>query len=43
MAMDRATGEMHGLGIDLGKELAKRLDVPFEQVGYQRIAEVSRP
>jgi polar amino acid transport system substrate-binding protein len=31
---------MHGLCIDLGKELARRLDVAFEQVGYQRIAEV---
>jgi len=40
MVRDRGTGEMHGLCIDLGKELAKRLDVPFEQVSYQRIAEV---
>jgi polar amino acid transport system substrate-binding protein len=40
MARDRETGEMHGLCIDLGKELARRLDVAFEQVGYQRIAEV---
>jgi polar amino acid transport system substrate-binding protein len=40
MATDSKTGEMHGIGIDLGKELAKRLDVPFEQVTYQRIAEV---
>ena len=40
MARDRGTGEMHGLCIDLGKALAKRLDVPFEQVSYQRIAEV---
>jgi polar amino acid transport system substrate-binding protein len=40
MALDRATGEMHGLGVDLGKELAKRLGVPFEQVNFQRIAEV---
>ena len=40
MARDRNTGEMHGLSIDLGRELAKRLDVPFEQVSYQRIAEV---
>ncbi len=39
MATDRKTGEMHGLGIDLGKELASRLGVPFEQVDYQRIAE----
>jgi polar amino acid transport system substrate-binding protein len=40
MARDRNTGDMHGLSIDLGRELAKRLDVPFEQVSYQRIAEV---
>lgn len=40
MARDPATGEIHGLCIDLGRELAKRLDVPFEQVSYQRIAEV---
>jgi polar amino acid transport system substrate-binding protein len=31
---------MHGLCMDLGKELANRLGVPFEQVNYQRIAEV---
>jgi polar amino acid transport system substrate-binding protein len=40
MALDHATGEMHGLGVDLGKELAKRLGVPFEPVNFQRIAEV---
>ena len=40
MALDHATGEMHGLGVDLGKELAKRLGVPFELVNFQRIAEV---
>jgi polar amino acid transport system substrate-binding protein len=40
MARDRGTGEIHGLSIDLGRELAKRLGVPFEQVSYQRIAEV---
>jgi polar amino acid transport system substrate-binding protein len=40
MAIDRKTGETHGLCIDLGKELANRLGVPFEQVNYQRIAEV---
>jgi polar amino acid transport system substrate-binding protein len=40
MAIDGKTGEIHGLSIDLGKELAKRLGVPFAQVGYQRIAEV---
>jgi polar amino acid transport system substrate-binding protein len=40
MATDPKTGEIHGLAIDLGRELAKRLDVAFEQIGYQRIAEV---
>jgi polar amino acid transport system substrate-binding protein len=40
MTRDSKTGEMHGLGIDLGKELANRLGVPFEQVDYPRIAEV---
>ena len=40
MALDHATGEMHGLGVDLGKEFAKRIGVPFEPVNFQRIAEV---
>ena len=40
MVRDGKTGETHGLSIDLGKELAKRLDVPFELVNYQRIADV---
>jgi polar amino acid transport system substrate-binding protein len=40
MAKDRSTGELHGLSIDLGRELARRLDVPFEPVSYQRIAGV---
>jgi polar amino acid transport system substrate-binding protein len=40
IARDSTTGEMHGIGIDLGKEFAKRLGVPFEQVQFQRIAEV---
>ena len=40
MAIDGKTGEIHGLSIDLGKEFAKRLGVPFEQLDYQRIAEV---
>ena len=34
------TGQTHGLSFDLGKELARRLDVPFEEVGYQRITDV---
>jgi polar amino acid transport system substrate-binding protein len=40
MATDRKTGETHGLCIDLGKALAKRLDVTFEPISSQRIAEV---
>jgi polar amino acid transport system substrate-binding protein len=40
IARDSTTGEMHGIGIDLGKEFAKRLGVPFEQVQFQQIAEV---
>ncbi len=40
MVRDSRTGEIHGLSFDLGKELAKRLDVAFEQVNYQRIADV---
>lgn len=37
---DPKTGESHGLSFELGKELAKRLDVPFAQVNYQRISDV---
>ena len=40
MVRDSKTGEIHGLTFDLGKELAKRLDVAFEQVNYQRISDV---
>jgi polar amino acid transport system substrate-binding protein len=35
-----STGEPHGLSLDLGKELARRLSVRFDQVNYQRIADV---
>jgi polar amino acid transport system substrate-binding protein len=35
-----SAGETHGLTFDLGQELARRLDVPFERVTYARIAEV---
>ena len=37
---DPKTGESHGLCFKLGEELARRLDVPFEQVNYQRISDV---
>jgi polar amino acid transport system substrate-binding protein len=40
LVRDSKTNEFHGLSFDLGKELAKRLNVPFEQVNYQRISEV---
>jgi polar amino acid transport system substrate-binding protein len=40
MVRQTNTGETHGLSFDLGKEFARRLDVPFEQVNYQRIADV---
>jgi polar amino acid transport system substrate-binding protein len=34
---DSATGEMKGVGFDLGKELARRLEVPFEAVLYPSV------
>jgi len=37
---DARTNENHGLSFDLGKELAKRLNVPFAQIQYQRISDV---
>ena len=40
MVQQASTGEPHGLSLDLGRELARRLSVPFEQVNYQRIADV---
>jgi polar amino acid transport system substrate-binding protein len=40
MVRDGKTNEVHGLSFDLGKELAKRLSIPFEQVSYQRISDV---
>jgi polar amino acid transport system substrate-binding protein len=40
MVLDAKSGEMHGLSIDLGKELAKRLNIPVELVQFQRIADV---
>lgn len=40
MVRDSKTNEIHGLSFDLGKELARRLNVPFEQVSYQRISDV---
>jgi polar amino acid transport system substrate-binding protein len=40
MVQDLKTGETHGLSVDLGKELARRLDIPVEIVKFQRIADV---
>jgi polar amino acid transport system substrate-binding protein len=40
MVRDGKTNDIHGLSFDLGKELANRLNVPFEQVNYQRISDV---
>jgi polar amino acid transport system substrate-binding protein len=40
MVRDSKTGEIHGLSLELGKELAKRLNVAFEQKNYQRISDV---
>jgi polar amino acid transport system substrate-binding protein len=40
MVREGKTGEIHGLSFDLGQELARRLNVPFEQVTYQRISDV---
>ena len=34
---DPATGELKGVGYDLGRELARRLEVPFEPVTYPNI------
>lgn len=34
------TSETHGISFDLGRELARRLGLPFEQVTYKRVAEV---
>ena len=40
MIRDPASGETKGVALDLGRELAKRLGVPFEPVTYPRLAEV---
>src|SRR5829696_7877880 len=34
---DSASGEMKGVGFDLGKELARRIGVPFEPVMYPSV------
>jgi polar amino acid transport system substrate-binding protein len=40
MVKDPASGEARGVTLDLGKELAKRLGVPFEPVVYPKLADV---
>ena len=35
---DSASGEMKGVGFDLGTELARRIDVPFEPVLYPSVS-----
>ena len=34
---DPASGEMKGVGYDLGKEMAQRMDIPFEPILYKLI------
>src|ERR1043165_2757731 len=37
VVQDSASGEMTGVGFDLGKELARRIGVPFEPVLYPSV------
>ena len=37
---DPASGEIKGVAVEVGRELARRLGVPFEMVEHKRIAEV---
>lgn len=37
---DPKTGERVGVAFDLGRELARQLDVPFEPVEFHRVAEI---
>lgn len=37
---DAATGELKGVAVDLGKELAQRVDVPFDPVVYANFPEL---
>jgi polar amino acid transport system substrate-binding protein len=39
-AVKEATGELRGPAIDLGRELARRLGVPFEPLGQPRAADI---
>jgi polar amino acid transport system substrate-binding protein len=40
MIRDESSGETKGLTFDLGKEFARRLNVPFEPVEFRQIADV---
>jgi polar amino acid transport system substrate-binding protein len=40
MVRDLASGEMKGIAVELGKELAMRLGVPYEQVEFRSPAEI---
>jgi polar amino acid transport system substrate-binding protein len=40
MVRDPVSGEMKGIAVELGKVLAMRLDVPYEQVEFRRPAEI---
>ena len=40
MVRDPVSGEMKGIAVELGKALAMRLDVPYEQVEFRRPAEI---
>ncbi len=40
MVMDAKTGEKVGVALNLGRELARQLGVPFEAVEFKRVAEV---
>jgi polar amino acid transport system substrate-binding protein len=34
---DPASGELHGVTVDLARELGRRLDVPVELIGYATV------
>ena len=40
MVKDKTTGEARGVSVDIGKELARRLGVPYEQTEFPRLAAV---
>jgi polar amino acid transport system substrate-binding protein len=40
MVVDPATKQAHGVAYDLGREFAKRLNVPWEYVTFERVADI---